>query len=620
VAAPTLVGKNRRVARRANGTLNSLDISTNTSVHWWTGLPVDENGWHDIDAILMADGKYQNARFVYVDSVNGSDTPSVLYYTKDDGRFDTVIGSTPTNPVGTPSAFQTVGAAREYIRYGYSDVLLLKRGGTYTEWLRAGTTNGEAYDEPGMVTAYGTGARPILKAPMSCSIAYRTGETTVVDGITLYADSSTLNYFFISHLHYKPVKIYDPTDPLWDYNTPIGVDDAGNARNLGTDIWWEGCQFDYSILPLDNKIYDRTDTYSYRRMVRRCGFHEHYALGFIAGGALHILGTADSLFEEVVSYRGGWLGEDYTSYHGGLTRTGGHNHGFYLSRDCPGLQVVECMLGDSSATGVQMRHGGKLKNTFFWRCMYGAALDGPVCESSYNVFTEPPAADGAEVDYVYAFWLRGNGWLQNSQTPMPSVTHFCHHNLFTAFNVESVPLDANYTIRLGTGQPIVGATFDVTSEDNVFYNWVSTNADFSLRDGNADVVKTTVHRRNKHHNTNSTALIGRINGQSSWADTWEDNEYDVVATKPYRLDSTLSTHAEWVTATNDTSQNTTLTFPSPDRTVAQYMTSIGFDGEDGHDLFVRAYQNNKVNWNPNLTASAINTYFRAGFGMLEPTE
>lgn len=57
-------------------------------------------------------------------------------------------------------------------------------------------------------------------------------------------------------------------------------------------------------------------------------------------------------------------------------------------------------------------------------------------------------------------------------------------------------------------------------------------------------------------------------------------------------------------------------FPDPGRTIGSYMSSIGL-GSTTNDYFTAIANQNKSNWNPALTANAVNTYIRAGFGIGE---
>jgi hypothetical protein len=219
MAKPVLAGVTASLARRSDNTLNSLDLAippvVDAGIHWWTGLPLLANGFHDLQAIVLGPGKYENgARFIYVDSVDGVDNPDTKYYTKLDAEWDAVIGPDPFHPVGTPSAHKTLASAKKWgrstdgvSRQNIGDVMMCKRGGIYGSttkldgWsdtppngketvgdnpdpARANTACGASVDEPMIFTAYGTGTRPIMRRGIEFGFH--------VDIVT--------NYFFAAHL------------------------------------------------------------------------------------------------------------------------------------------------------------------------------------------------------------------------------------------------------------------------------------------------------------------------------------------------------------------------------------------------------------------------------------
>ena len=59
-------------------------------------------------------------------------------------------------------------------------------------------------------------------------------------------------------------------------------------------------------------------------------------------------------------------------------------------------------------------------------------------------------------------------------------------------------------------------------------------------------------------------------------------------------------------------------YPNPNLTVATYDTTLGGPGTLA-DFIAQARDQSKANWNPALTADAVNTYIRAGFGITSTT-
>lgn len=107
-------------------------------------LPVDENGW----TILKPSA---DSKIIYVSSSEGNDSNS---------------GKSPENPVAT------IGKAKELIRDGYPDHILLKRG---DEWILneglGAFYSGRSAVEPLVVGYYGeSGDRPLLNTKISGSL------------------------------------------------------------------------------------------------------------------------------------------------------------------------------------------------------------------------------------------------------------------------------------------------------------------------------------------------------------------------------------------------------------------------------------------------------------------
>lgn len=615
MAKPVLTGRNARLTRRNDGTINSADLvvqAPSSSVHEFTGLPLDANGWHDLDAILMADGKYLDARFIYVDSVGGSASPSVLFYTKDDGRFNSVIGDTPTNPIGTPSAFSTLSAAKAYMRRGYPDCIFLKRGGSYSGGLNKGSMHSRATDEPSMLTAYGTGDMPIHVGTISCSF-------TNTDAPEFNYLSDPNSFFFLSHLDIRPSKIYDPDDPGYVQEEVTSNFNAFTSICLGTDIFVEGIISHYGAVQLNWPHYSKNPTYATRRMLRRSALWEMYsakdALGkqAISGGLVHTINVQDVLIEESTFWRGGWLGPNYTTI---VSRTA-FDHCLYLSFNAPNTAVKNCIIAEPNAWGCQMRYGGTFFNNFLYNCKYGGqTAGGPVSEVSYNVFEQmPPKAEaGSETG-----WVSNPGWYWDKGFNYTSFFHHNHHNIF-----QNKPADADPNgegLLIGTGQKIAGNVSEWVVHDNIYYNYQTTKGQIRLTFGSTDVdSKTSNIYNNKHTTLGATDIAVQANSSNN-ADngdlTMTGSIYELFDATGFSINGTAKTLAEWSSYCGDTGTTGTHGYPDPGRTITDYMAYIGETG--GWDEFIAtALAMNKNNWDERFTAASVNSYIRAGYGMSDP--
>jgi hypothetical protein len=114
--------------------------------HHFTGLPLTQEGWHDFDTILSR-SQYANSRFVFVDP----DGSGGQVYTQTQVQ---ALGGSITNPSAAPNAYRTLSSAYAQMRDGQADVMLLRRGKTFSETL-AIAKNGTSASALAIYTAYG---------------------------------------------------------------------------------------------------------------------------------------------------------------------------------------------------------------------------------------------------------------------------------------------------------------------------------------------------------------------------------------------------------------------------------------------------------------------------------
>ena len=130
-----------------SSTVTSSALFVQGSDHGFTGLPLDSDGWHDLNAII--NGLDSGSRIVYL-SDTGNDTTAASA-----GDYSPGDSSTPTNP-GSVSAYLTYSAAYARLRDGFSDVLLIEYGTDYTgeidEYI---SKSGASASAPLIIAAYG---------------------------------------------------------------------------------------------------------------------------------------------------------------------------------------------------------------------------------------------------------------------------------------------------------------------------------------------------------------------------------------------------------------------------------------------------------------------------------
>lgn len=110
-------------------------------------------------------------------------------------------------------------------------------------------------------------------------------------------------------------------------------------------------------------------------------------------------------------------------------------------------------------------------------------------------------------------------------------------------------------------------------------------------------------------------------GDNQWRDMWDSNhnatwedKYQLVVTGIGNLDApniSASNNIVWKWSLNP--NETTNTYPDPDRTLADYNAHLG--GSRSFEAFIQVVTNRPLQtWDPKYTAYAINDYIRAGFG------
>jgi hypothetical protein len=116
--------------------------------------PAGAPGFTDLDALINS-APYASSRIVYV-STSGNDATGVIY-----SPASSELGGIPTNPTGTVLPYATLAGAWAQIRDGFADVMLLRRGDTWSTSLFTNKAGASATARI-VVAAYGptSTARP----------------------------------------------------------------------------------------------------------------------------------------------------------------------------------------------------------------------------------------------------------------------------------------------------------------------------------------------------------------------------------------------------------------------------------------------------------------------------
>jgi len=130
--------------------LNNIYANT----HFFTGLPITDNGWTDLHSMFNNPLQYSDSRIVYV-STSGNDNTA-----RDYSPNDLEINGDPFNPAGPVLSYASLEAAYGRLRNGHADIMLLNRGDIWTEDLPLWKKSGKSINERMILGAYGSQTLP----------------------------------------------------------------------------------------------------------------------------------------------------------------------------------------------------------------------------------------------------------------------------------------------------------------------------------------------------------------------------------------------------------------------------------------------------------------------------
>jgi hypothetical protein len=541
--------------------------------HYWTGLPIDSNGFTDFDAIT--NNGYSSSRVLFVaddgdDSAAASNISSNGHYGIGDVTFDSDgVFQAP----GGVSEFATISAAYAYIRDGYSDILLLKRGDTWTEAFSSGSIG--AWDTYGVdanarqiLSCYGTaGDRPTLQIGTNIGFSSGTASYLIVSGIRFYAH-------------------------LWE--------SSGSGRVLqiqGTvdDQLYEDCVFERN----DSLVqwYPEEMDYIHENIAfRRCHFVESEQDSYTAA-SFFFYGVEGALFEENI-----WFNET-----GGQRFLYADNH---VENATPNTIIRGNIGYHSLRTSMSLRGGGTVDKNLFvqidrillgWdggtETAYRAGIitDNVILESVTDSYWSPTREEG---DGEHGIFLGAN----NGST--------------VSGNILSDPtgLEGGVAIFLAECQ---NAGLPQMHDTDIFNNIVY-GRDPGNNYGIALYVSsglTTVTDVNIYNND-----FQMVNGADEIIDhnatfsgfNYHDNRYYASTSSSTWFDPGGSLSG-WESSSGDTDSSATqVSYTAPNRTLSTYQSTLS--GTETTAAFMAA-ANGQVrwDWDDNYTAYSAINYIREGF-------
>lgn len=560
-----------------------------SGTHEFTELPLDASGFTDIRSIILGAG-YSDARVVYV-SNTGNDATATSYTNQ---SF-----SDPLNP-DSVNAYSTVAAAYSQLRHGFPDVLLLERGGVWNEalgevsgWQKGGRSPLSRM----IVAAYGSsGNRPTLQ-PAS--------HILIIQGAN--GTPSSVNNLIFADMHmYQRTR--DPLNPDFDSSKPS----YRCVQHLqdGADILYENNFCSHSQIGLQGYPEPTRHT---NIALRRNIIADSYGVE----GRYHMQGLYVSNVDGV------WI-EGNTFIHNGWNEVIPENdtifnHNVYVQFSNTDVTFIDNISAQASATGIQLRTGGLLRNNLFLDDAIAAYIAGAGGEMSYNVVLG--GRDGSYGNRSWGLEEKSTGSIEVFRNVVAHKRSGVSLGPF-AYQIKDFDIGDPQT---GTPQfPNLNAGAKIGQfYENVAYGWASDGVRALVNDDAVTGVRVGIasmqfrnNRIDVSDNSNSSVFAREVGvNPAIW--NFSGNDYIAAASTPFLLDNATD-FAGWLAETGESGATlNSFTFSDSSRTIESYMTTLGKTATL-ESFLVEARLQSKWFWRTEITAPVINNYIRSGFDVAHP--
>ena len=551
--------------------------------------PQDEYGWSILTPSV-------DSRLVYVDAESGSDSTGQFH-----APGDPEIGPDPLRPQGQVRAFRTLAAAEAMLRQNAPDWLLLRAGRVWYESLPV--RRGRSPTERMVVAAWGDGPRPELRTGAERGIATSAPVNLAVVGIRFWAHTrDTDGPFFTGYAGRSGISFATQT--------------AG-SQNQVRDTLIEDCVFrSYASNEVNGK---RPNEPVVRLAIRRSIFSGNYkssgqghSQGLYHGGEGNLTDVPTVLLQENLFDHNGWR---IQSENGDNNPEGGQatffNHNTYFSSVSNVLFQRNIFLRASSMGTKWTAAPGEGERTTSVVIDNNLYAEG---ELGIGIGGNDPGAD--RFDDVS---IRNNVFTDIGRTRPTNrslswgieAIDWGHGSIVgNLFIHQRAAINNTYAIDVSAPTGID----TVLIEHNVIANMRSNNSGGLVRLRNGLNVGEVLFSNNTVQAPSDSPLVNLSTGGYAFSGL---NRYHsaAAADRLFRIDGNPANLAAWITASGDLGASAApIVFPDPDRDLETYMEYLGLGS--GFDDFVEAvHGQSRANWNPALTAGAINDWLRGGFGM-----
>lgn len=477
---------------------------------------------------------------------------SRIIYVSSSGK-DSNNGLSPSSPI--KSLFKAQGM----VRSGSPDHILLKRGdtfyGTFGEWRK----KGKSAQEPMLIGAYGSGARPKIRTGTGFGI------------ITYSRAGQSIDNLVIQSLDFFPEK----------YNHFNGNISTGGIRLLckGTNVLIE----DVKVAGYrENITLGANDSTISNGRVRRSQILDAHAASSVGNAqGLYISGKANGIvIEENIIDHNGWRTNNERTF---------FNHNVYVYNGAKNVTIRNNIISRGGFYGLKFNAGGTATNNFFARNSESIYMEGSSTITS-NVITE-------------AITMPTKAWGVGINTQKaPSAT--IRGNLITKIATTS---------SVGTAGILLynGGSFSGTVEDNVINNWRNGLKVSTPGKGSSSVRILD----NKINASNDTAAAEHWSRSSKSTFVYSGNDYYSTKSNVNKYVGALVNLSGWKSRTGESNaEYKKSSFSDPNRDIARYASGVG--GGNSFESFIAIARNmDRNSWKSSFSAGAVNNWFRAGFNM-----
>lgn len=521
-------------------------------------------------------------------TVVAPESGSRVFYVSSSLGDDANDGLSPAAPV------KSLGHAKSLLRTGSPDQMLLARGDVWKETLGDWNKSGRNAQEPMLIGAYGTGARPRL-------------ETGTKTAFSILSATANVKHLAISGLHLLASARVPGSA---DYMEGSSADNGLRILSRVDDLLVEDCVVQAYT---DNILLQDYNGPQSNVTLRRNIIVDAYSTDGGHSQGLYAYGVNGLLLEGNVFDHNGWSetvpGSPATIY----------NHNIYLASNNANVTITGNIIANASSHGLQARSGGRIENNVF--------LDNPIGMSFGVVRGASVMAGGVSGVVNGNVFLgtrdingagRGNGLeIGNTRPNIPTVVS---NNIFSHANeaagkdyavVLTYPSDSSSNGELSAGLN------DLTVQGNIVYRWskgLRIDSQFAPGGAGRFALNRVTVRGNDLQQVINERLVAHESPVDPTQEKWSGNRYDATP----GTDDEIFVAGKWVTPERWTSQHdpgsaiARAAYVAPDRTADTY-AALTAGTPSRAALLAEMRATSSQYYRSQFTAGAMIDYVRAGF-------